>query len=63
MKAITAILLILVSVLTIHIALGASTSDRPAGIDAASVILAHPHPSGVAEPPQADEAITTRLKS
>jgi len=30
--------------------------------NAASVILAHPHPSGVAEPSQADEAITTRLR-
>jgi DNA repair protein RadC len=29
---------------------------------AAAVILAHPHPSGVAEPSQADEFITTRLK-
>jgi DNA repair protein RadC len=26
------------------------------------VILAHPHPSGVAEPSHADELITTRLK-
>jgi hypothetical protein len=34
MKAITATLLILVSVLTIHLALGASTPDRPAGVDA-----------------------------
>jgi DNA repair protein RadC len=30
--------------------------------DAAAVILAHPHPSGVAEPSQADELITQRLK-
>ena len=30
--------------------------------NAAAVILAHPHPSGVAEPSQADEAITTRLR-
>jgi DNA repair protein RadC len=30
--------------------------------NAASVILAHPHPSGVAEPSQADELITQRLK-
>src|ERR1700722_7954339 len=30
--------------------------------NAAAVILAHPHPSGVAEPSQADELITTRLK-
>jgi len=29
---------------------------------AAAVILAHPHPSGVAEPSQADELITQRLK-
>ncbi|MGB5591633.1 MAG: JAB domain-containing protein, partial [Gammaproteobacteria bacterium] len=27
------------------------------------VILAHNHPSGVAEPSQADEAITRRLKN
>src|ERR1700735_5542674 len=31
--------------------------------NAAAVILAHPHPSGVAEPSQADEFITGRLKS
>jgi DNA repair protein RadC len=30
--------------------------------NAAAVILAHPHPSGVAEPSQADEFITTRLR-
>jgi DNA repair protein RadC len=30
--------------------------------NAAAVFLAHPHPSGVAEPSQADEAITRRLK-
>ena len=30
--------------------------------NAAVVILAHPHPSGVAEPSQADELITTRLR-
>jgi DNA repair protein RadC len=30
--------------------------------NAASVILAHNHPSGVAEPSQADELITLRLK-
>jgi DNA repair protein RadC len=30
--------------------------------NAAAVILAHPHPSGVAEPSQADEQITRRLK-
>jgi DNA repair protein RadC len=30
--------------------------------NAASLILAHPHPSGVAEPSQADELITNRLK-
>jgi hypothetical protein len=33
MKPITATLLILVSVLTIHFAVGASTPDRPAGVD------------------------------
>jgi DNA repair protein RadC len=31
-------------------------------LNAAAVILAHPHPSGVAEPSQADEHITGRLK-
>lgn len=30
--------------------------------NAAAVILAHPHPSGVCEPSQADEFITRRLK-
>jgi len=30
--------------------------------NAASVIFAHPHPSGIAEPSQADEVITRRLK-
>jgi DNA repair protein RadC len=30
--------------------------------NAAAVILAHPHSSGVAEPSQADEQITRRLK-
>jgi DNA repair protein RadC len=32
-------------------------------MNAAAVILAHNHPSGVAEPSQADERITRRLKS
>jgi len=32
-------------------------------INAAAVILAHNHPSGVAEPSQADERITKRIKS
>ncbi len=32
-------------------------------INAAAVILAHNHPSGVAEPSQADERITRRLKA
>jgi DNA repair protein RadC len=32
-------------------------------INAAAVIFAHNHPSGVAEPSQADERITRRLKS
>lgn len=32
-------------------------------INAAAVILAHNHPSGVAEPSQADERITKRLRS
>ena len=31
-------------------------------LNAAAVILAHPHPSGVAEPSHADEMITSRLK-
>jgi len=30
--------------------------------NAAAVILAHNHPSGIAEPSQADELITTRLR-
>jgi DNA repair protein RadC len=30
--------------------------------NAAAVVLAHPHPSGVAEPSQADELITQRIK-
>jgi DNA repair protein RadC len=29
--------------------------------NAAAVVFAHPHPSGVAEPSQADELITRRL--
>jgi DNA repair protein RadC len=32
------------------------------GHNAAAVILAHSHPSGIAEPSTADEAITRRLK-
>lgn len=36
---------------------------RSLEIGAAAVILAHNHPSGVAEPSQADERITRRLKS
>lgn len=32
-------------------------------LNAAAVILAHNHPSGVAEPSQADERITKRLKA
>lgn len=32
-------------------------------VNAAAVILAHNHPSGVAEPSQADERITRRLKA
>jgi DNA repair protein RadC len=31
--------------------------------NAAALLLAHPHPSGVAEPSQADELITQRLKN
>ena len=39
---------------------------RPAAfiaVNAAAIILAHNHPSGVAEPSQADERITRRVKS
>jgi len=32
-------------------------------LNSAAVILAHNHPSGIAEPSQADEFITRRLKS
>ena len=32
-------------------------------VNAAAIILAHNHPSGVAEPSQADERITKRLKA
>lgn len=35
---------------------------KPLGYNAAAVILAHNHPSGVAEPSHADELITRRLK-
>jgi DNA repair protein RadC len=35
---------------------------RALGKNAAAVILAHNHPSGIAEPSQADELITRRLK-
>lgn len=31
-------------------------------LNAAAVIFAHPHPSGIAEPSQADELITRRLR-
>jgi hypothetical protein len=34
MKAIAAILLVLASVLAVHFAIGASSPDRPAGVDA-----------------------------
>ena len=36
---------------------------RALELNAAALILAHNHPSGVAEPSQADERITTRLQS
>lgn len=36
---------------------------RALALNAAAVILAHQHPSGVAEPSQADERITQRLKA
>lgn len=36
---------------------------RALELNAAAVILAHQHPSGIAEPSQADERITRRLKS
>jgi len=32
-------------------------------VNAAAIILAHNHPSGVAEPSQADERITRRVKA
>jgi DNA repair protein RadC len=35
---------------------------RALAVNAAAVILAHNHPSGVAEPSRADEALTRRLK-
>ena len=35
---------------------------RALGLNAAAVILAHNHPSGVAEPSQADRRITVRLQ-
>jgi DNA repair protein RadC len=31
--------------------------------NAAAILIAHPHPSGICEPSQADEAITSRLKA
>lgn len=36
---------------------------RALAVNAAAIILAHNHPSGVAEPSQADERITNRVKS
>ncbi len=36
---------------------------RALELNAAAVILSHQHPSGVAEPSQADERITRRLKA
>ena len=36
---------------------------RSLEVNAAAVIFAHNHPSGVAEPSQADQRITERLKS
>jgi DNA repair protein RadC len=35
---------------------------RALEINAAAVIIAHNHPSGVAEPSQADELITNRIR-
>lgn len=35
---------------------------RALGVNAAAMIIAHNHPSGVAEPSRADEAITQRLR-
>ena len=35
---------------------------RALQVNAAALILAHNHPSGVAEPSQADELITVRLR-
>lgn len=35
---------------------------RALQLNAAAIVIAHNHPSGVTEPSQADEAITTRIK-
>ena len=37
--------------------------SRALQLNAAAVILAHNHPSGVAEPSQADQRITERLQA
>ena len=36
---------------------------RALGLNAANVVLAHNHPSGIAQPSRADEAITQTLKA
>ena len=36
--------------------------QRALGLNAAAVIFAHNHPSGIAEPSQADQRITLRLR-
>jgi DNA repair protein RadC len=36
--------------------------QRSLALNAAAVIFAHNHPSGIAEPSQADERITLRLR-
>jgi DNA repair protein RadC len=35
--------------------------QRALALNAAAIIFAHNHPSGIAEPSQADQRITTRL--
>jgi hypothetical protein len=61
MKAIAAILLVLASVLTIHFALGASSPDRPAGVDARNWIPVSDKMGFVVTTPQsAPGALVTR---
>jgi DNA repair protein RadC len=46
----------------VRFATGSGTRGYPVRHNAASVIFAHNHPSGVAEPSQADQLLTTSLK-